>query len=323
MTDVSDTAASQAFPGYPRGWFAVAVSEELIAGTPMSLRYFGSEFVAFRTPDGEAVVLDAYCPHLGAHLGKGGVVDGDRIRCPFHAWAFDRTGRCVDVPYARTIPKRAELRAHRVVERNGLVFLHHDPSGSEPAYEIPALAEHGDPSWLPWRHGRLTLKTHAREILENVVDRAHFAPVHKNVPVEFSNEFVGHRAIQRSKGHGMGEHAETNYDLEATYYGPGYQITVMHSVVETLMYNAHTQVDENTVDLRFGVRIKPGAADARFDEAYVSAYVDVLMNGFRQDARIWEHKRWRERPVLCDGDGPILKLRAWYAQYLTPTAASV
>ena len=36
---------------------------------------------------------------------------------------------------------------------------------------------------------------------------------------------------------------------------------------------------------------------------------------FRQDARIWEHKRWRDKPTLCDGDGPIVQLRAWYAQY--------
>lgn len=303
------------FPGYPRGWFVVALSEELRVGEVVSLRYFGQDLVAYRKSTGEAVVLEAYCPHLGAHLGKGGVVQDDTIRCPFHAWRFDGTGRCVDVPYAKTQPKRASVRAWRVVEKNGFVFVHHDPTGREPEYEIPTLAEFGDPSWSGWRHGRLTIRTHAREILENVVDRAHFQPVHKNVPTTFENEFDGHRAIQRAKGHGMGEHETTFYDLEATYYGPGYQITVMHAVVETLMYNTHTQIDEDTIDLRFGVMFKPGSNDPRFDDVYVRHYVDVLMNGFRQDARIWEHKRWRDRPVLCDGDGPIAALREWYAQY--------
>ncbi|MFO0694728.1 MAG: Rieske 2Fe-2S domain-containing protein [Polyangiales bacterium] len=302
-------------PGYPRGWFAVATADELEVGVVHPMRYFGLDLVGYRTSDGAPVVLEAHCPHLGAHMGKGGQVVDDCLRCPFHAWRFDASGSCVEVPYARAIPKQAKVRSFRAIDRNGLVFVHYDPTGAEPSYEIPILAAVGDPGWTAWRHGKLRLHTHSREILENVVDRGHFAPVHKNVPVEFENEFVGHRAIQRSVGHGMGEHRHTNYRLEATYYGPGFQITEMHSVVETLMYNAHTMVDEDTVDLRFGVMIQPGSNDARFNEAYVSAYVDVLMNGFRQDARIWEHKRWRDRPVLCDGDGPILKLREWYAQY--------
>jgi 3-ketosteroid 9alpha-monooxygenase subunit A len=315
-------AGSSVFPGYPRGWFAVALSGELEPGVVKSLRYFGQDLVAYRTSDGTPVVLDAYCPHLGAHLGVGGAIVDDTIRCPFHAWRFDAGGRCVEVPYARTQPKRAAVRSWRTVERNGLVFVHYVPAGAlsdivaaEPEYDIPVVAACSDPSWLPWRHGQLTIRTHAREILENVVDYGHFAPVHKNVPKDFENEFTGHRAIQRSTGHGMGEHANTTYSLTATYYGPGYQLTEMQSVVDTLLYNTHTMIDEEHVDLRFGVMIRPGSGEPRFTDAYVSAYVDVLMNGFRQDARIWEHKRWRDRPVLCDGDGPIMKLREWYSQY--------
>ena len=43
--------------------------------------------------------IDAFCPHLGAHLGYGGLVEESTIRCPFHAWRFDGTGACVEVPY--------------------------------------------------------------------------------------------------------------------------------------------------------------------------------------------------------------------------------
>ncbi len=294
----------------------VALAEELEPGAVVPMRYFGRDLVAFRDALGQPAVLDAHCPHLGAHFGHGGVVEDGCLRCPFHAWRFDAGGRCVAVPYAKQLPKRASVGAYRTLERNGFVFVHYDPEGREPAYEIPELPQYADPSYTRWRHGKLRMRTHSREILENVVDYGHFAPVHKNVPTKFENEFDGHRAVQRSTGHGMGEHANTHYTLEATYYGPSYQITEMHSVVETVMYNAHTMVDEHTVDLRFGLMMQPGSGDPRFDEAYVEGYVQVLMHGFRQDARIWEHKRWRERPVLCDGDGPILKLRQWYAQYL-------
>lgn len=61
----------------------------------------GEELVAFRTEDGVANVTDAYCPHLGAHLGIMGRVVGDCIECPFHGWRFKgKDGSCSHVPYA-------------------------------------------------------------------------------------------------------------------------------------------------------------------------------------------------------------------------------
>jgi len=315
IDDVGSARLASSSPGFPRGWFVVALSEEVSSNAPTRLRYFGHELVAFRDANGEVAVLDAFCPHLGAHLGHGGTIVDGAIRCPFHAWTFDGRGTCIDVPYAKQIPKRASVKAYPSVERNGFVFVHYDREGRDPTYEIPAMPEFADPAWTPWKHGRLVLRTHSREILENVVDVAHFAPVHKNVPAEFTNEFVEHRAIQHSIGRGMGEHATTGYELTATYHGPGYQITEMSSVVDTRLYNAHTMVEDDLVDLRFGIMFRRGSHADRFSDAYVDDYVSVVMHGFQQDARIWEHKRYRDRPVLCDGDGPIGALRAWYAQF--------
>jgi hypothetical protein len=34
-----------------------------------------------------------------------------------------------------------------------------------------------------------------------------------------------------------------------------------------------------------------------------------------EDSVIWEHKTYHERPLLCDGDGPIAKLRKWFGQF--------
>ena len=47
----------------------------------------------FRTEAGEVAVLDAFCPHMGAHLGHGGKVEGGGLVCPFHAWKFDGAGK--------------------------------------------------------------------------------------------------------------------------------------------------------------------------------------------------------------------------------------
>ena len=95
------------FPGYPRGWFVIGVSKELEPGDVRPIRYFGRELVLYRTESGMAIVHDAFCPHLGAHLGYGGKVVGETIQCPFHAWRFDASApsggtavKSVNVPYA-------------------------------------------------------------------------------------------------------------------------------------------------------------------------------------------------------------------------------
>ena len=103
----------------PNGWFAVAFSRDIVPGEVQSIEYFDQSLVLFRSRMGEARVLDAYCPHLGAHLGEGGRVVGDTLRCPFHGWQYDgETGECTHIPYCERIPPRARLKAWDVVEKN-------------------------------------------------------------------------------------------------------------------------------------------------------------------------------------------------------------
>ncbi|UCF48982.1 MAG: Rieske 2Fe-2S domain-containing protein [Myxococcales bacterium] len=55
----------------------------------------GEELIARTDTTGDVRVFDAYCPHQGAHLGHGGRLDDDCLRCPFHGFYFDTQGRCV------------------------------------------------------------------------------------------------------------------------------------------------------------------------------------------------------------------------------------
>ena len=127
-------------PPYPTGWFQVAYSDELDVNQVVPLQYFGQHLVLFRDGAGVAHVLDAFCPHLGAHLGYGGAVEEDGcIRCPFHFWKFDGEGRCVDIPYAEKIPSQAKTNAWPVMERNGLIMVFHHIGGGGPLWDLPAL----------------------------------------------------------------------------------------------------------------------------------------------------------------------------------------
>ena len=54
---------------FPRGWFVVANSAQILPGKPFNARYFGEDVVIFRTAEGEVGMLGAYCPHMGTHFG--------------------------------------------------------------------------------------------------------------------------------------------------------------------------------------------------------------------------------------------------------------
>ena len=73
----------------PFGWYAVAFSDELSIKEVKPLYFFAKDLVLYRTESGIPVLLDAFCPHLGAHLGHGGEVHGESIACPFHGWEFE------------------------------------------------------------------------------------------------------------------------------------------------------------------------------------------------------------------------------------------
>ena len=56
---------------------------------------------------------------------------------------------------------------------------------------------------------------------------------------------------------------------------------------------------------------------------YSGMYVKNLQTGFEEDIEIWENKLYRDRPALCDGDGPIGKLRKWYRRFYAPAPATI
>src|SRR5215217_5841081 len=84
----------------PFGWFCVGYPENFPAGEPKALYYFARHLVGWRDERGEMHVNDAFCPHLGAHLGHGGTVDDCQIVCPFHGWKYDAAGENTEIPYS-------------------------------------------------------------------------------------------------------------------------------------------------------------------------------------------------------------------------------
>lgn len=106
------------------------------------------DIVLYRTRDGRPRAVHPYCPHLGAHLGAGGAVEGQNLVCPFHRFAFAPDGTCVGTPDGP--PPRARLQHHSISERNGFLFAWYEPDGAPPTWEIPGTAQAGVVPTAAW-----------------------------------------------------------------------------------------------------------------------------------------------------------------------------
>ncbi len=303
------------FNPYPSSWIQIGWSHELRRGQVRAIRCLGRELVLFRGEDGDARVVDAYCPHLGAHLGVGGSVVGNDLRCPFHGWEFDGAGACTRIPYAKKIPKRARLDAWRVREVNGQILIWHDADGRAPWFTIPELPEFSSKEWTKPRIYETTIRTRWRELVENGVDRGHFFALH-NFPeppaLEFRTDGPRFSMTSRVLWRRFGIEREVSLDIDA--YGAGFAVTRGRGEAPFIVLGCPMPIDEHSIVHRQAVivsrRLPPGV------RSLVARFVGwTAMREFRRDVPIWQNKVVVPRPVLCDGDGPIVRFRTWARQF--------
>jgi 3-ketosteroid 9alpha-monooxygenase subunit A len=302
-------------PPFPNGWYQVAYSDEVETGGVMPLSYFGTELVLYRDEAGAPHVLDAFCPHLGAHLGWGGKVEGATIRCPFHAWRFNGEGGCVEVPYAQKIPPLARLDSWPVFEANGLVMVYHHMDRQQPAWTPPVLPEYTSADWTDYTRRRWKVRTHNQEMGENGVDSAHFKYVHGTPEQPQTRaEIDGYMFHVRSPVQYTTPQGAIEGQIASDSYGFGFSTVRFTGVVETLLVSSVTPIDGEYVDVRFSFKTKR-VGNESVTSNVGNAFVAEIERQLGQDIPIWEHKVMKMRPVLCDGDGPIGLFRRWAKQF--------
>lgn len=91
--------------------------------------------------------------------------------------------------------------------------------------------------------------------------------------------------------------------------------------VESRLLVSHVPSSTESFDLRFGVMVKllPGLSKAD-SRAMVDGYVQLSQAAFFEDVEIWHNKVRVDNPILCDGDGPVNRLRQWYSQFYVDAA---
>jgi len=324
--------AAYELPPFPDGWYGLAFSDEIAPGALITRRLAGEDVILFRGRSGVLAASSAFCPHMGAHFGFGGTVEGETLRCPFHGFCFDRQGTCVKTGYGTT-PPRARLPMWHVREAHGIVLVWHSSEGVAPTWFVPELDTGG---WSPLLRRDWTLRSHPQETTENSVDIGHLAVVHGYENVEMLSELrtegpylTARYAMSRSAGV-FGRADLLRAEFEVHVWGLGYSFVDVH-VPDYGLHTRHfvlsTPVDAGQGCLRVALsmsslddpgRINPALRlmpKSMVNEIVRRATFHGFCHDVGQDFDVWENKRYVHPPLLARGDGPVVQYRAWARQF--------
>jgi phenylpropionate dioxygenase-like ring-hydroxylating dioxygenase large terminal subunit len=220
-------------PIHPDHWYPLAWSHEVKRGRAHGTRFAGEPIVLIRSASGRLFALEDRCAHRQIPL-RDGVVDGEAIRCCYHGWTYDCTGRCVNIPYLGRERLPNGVRAYPCRELEGLVFVF--PGN-------PALADSTPlPSLGSVANGAYKTRRYAREVA------CHYSFMHENL-MDMNHQFLHRRVMGQMNAHSLGRRhgdnwVEVDYTLareqgsrplgEAVVFGQSPQAAATHSDVMTV-----------------------------------------------------------------------------------------
>ncbi len=173
-----DTAMGNLFR---RFWHPALLGAEVERdGSPVRLRILGEDLVAFRDTSGRIGIISAYCPHRGAPLYFGRNEDCG-LRCVYHGWKFDVSGRCQDVPNIvppdnfDKVKQRLSIIGYPVEEAGGIAWVYMGPLDHKPP--LPNMA------WLSLppeqvHVSRWLQRSNWAQGFEGEIDSAHLSFIH-------------------------------------------------------------------------------------------------------------------------------------------------
>ena len=211
-----------------------------------------------------------------------------------------------------------------VLEINQMLMAWHDHENKEPDFYPEKIDACYSDEWSDYGMASFLVKNNCRELIDNMADKGHFGPVHQAPFEGFWNEAKDHTYTQEMTA----DSPILGRDLfsRAKYEGPAYMTTYMSAIhdgvkVESRLLVSHIPLTLTSFMINFGVMVKkaPGMSQEE-EDTFVQGYVDANNFAFAQDVAIWENKIYIPDPLVCDGDGPLHKLRQWYGQFLVDRA---
>lgn len=164
----------------PNRWWAALPSTTLRSSRPRGVTRLGQSLVLWRDGDGRACAALAACPHRGADLSLGRVVEG-QLQCPYHGFRFQPDGACSRIPCegsAAKIPPRLQLSLAHVEEAHGFVWVYAGDEDAREATPLPWIADAPEPGGDEAVR-EMTWDVRFSRVMEGMLDLHHFPFAHR------------------------------------------------------------------------------------------------------------------------------------------------
>ncbi len=187
LSEEQNKALTQVGAGTPMGellrryWMPIAAVAELDDRPTKPVRLLGENLVLYKDKAGTYGLVDRHCPHRRADLSYGWA-DDCGLRCHYHGWLWDHTGRCLQQPFEEIahpearFKDRVRIKAYPVEAKAGLLWAY---LGPPPAPLVP--------TWEPftWANGFVQIvfsevPCNWFQCQENSIDPVHFEWLHSN-----------------------------------------------------------------------------------------------------------------------------------------------
>jgi phenylpropionate dioxygenase-like ring-hydroxylating dioxygenase large terminal subunit len=204
----------------PDHWYPVAWADELPVGRVLGRRFAGLPMALYRGKSGQLFALEDRCAHRQVPLHLG-VVCGDELKCHYHGWTYDCTGRCVDVPYLGKDRRPNGVRSYPVREVDGLILVF--PGD-------PTLAG----SRLPAALGSSRRKDYKTRRLNREV-ACHYTFMHENL-FDMNHQFMHRKQMGSIRASCLGrQHGEDWAQVEYSFSRTAGSTSVGERVIVDLM----------------------------------------------------------------------------------------
>jgi 5,5'-dehydrodivanillate O-demethylase len=195
LTEEQNRRLTEVGAGTPMGellrryWMPIAAESQFDANPIKAVRLMGEDLVLYRDMSGTYGLVDRHCPHRRADLSYG-FVENCGIRCNYHGWNFDESGRCTEQPFEDIANPDAKFRdkvrinAYPVEARFGLIWAYLGPA---PAPLIPNYEP------FLWKNGFVQIvfaeiPCNWLQCQENSIDPVHFEWMHRNWTVRLNGD---------------------------------------------------------------------------------------------------------------------------------------
>jgi phenylpropionate dioxygenase-like ring-hydroxylating dioxygenase large terminal subunit len=224
---------------HPDHWYPVAWSDEVHPGKTLGRRFAGEPIVLYRNAQGRLFALEDRCAHRQVPLHLG-VVIGDDIKCHYHGWTYDCSGKCVSVPYFGKERLPNGVRSYPVSEVDGVVLVFPGQI---------ALAE----ARLPASLGSVRRKDYKTRRLYREVN-CHYTFMHENL-FDMNHQFMHRKQMGSIRAQCLGrDHGENWAQVEYSFRRTDGNSSVGEKVIVDLMRKRGES--EKKKDFRDHMRIR-------------------------------------------------------------------